>query len=187
MKKTTVLIIALLAACLAVCIVSINLAENGGISITVQSTPTPTPVPTPKPTPRPTPMPTQSTAPSATRTTVPYVGMHVSSIPYKWTWQGTDNLTVTDQSGNKVKTVKYRYDVSPKSYSIWVDEYDRVVKVTVSDPTATSKTKKKSSYSSSSSLDTSGFVHEEDFYEWYRDDFYDYEEAEDYYKSHGGK
>ena len=31
-----------------------------------------------------------------------------------------------------------------------------------------------------------GFSHPEDFYEWYRDDFYDYEDAEDYYYEHGG-
>lgn len=33
---------------------------------------------------------------------------------------------------------------------------------------------------------TDGFYHAEDFYEWYKDDFSDYEEAEDYYESHGG-
>ena len=31
------------------------------------------------------------------------------------------------------------------------------------------------------------FYHPEDFYEWYYDDFYDYEEAEAYYYSHGGR
>lgn len=31
-----------------------------------------------------------------------------------------------------------------------------------------------------------GFSHPEDFYDWYRDDFFDYEDAEDYYYSHGG-
>ena len=34
---------------------------------------------------------------------------------------------------------------------------------------------------------TDGFVHPEDFYDWYYDDFWDYEEAEEYYYSHGGK
>ena len=36
-------------------------------------------------------------------------------------------------------------------------------------------------------LDASDYVHPEDFYEWYYDDFIDYEEAEDYYYHHGGK
>lgn len=33
---------------------------------------------------------------------------------------------------------------------------------------------------------TDGFYHAEDFYEWYKDDFIDYEDAEEYYESHGG-
>lgn len=36
------------------------------------------------------------------------------------------------------------------------------------------------------SPDTSGYYSAEDFYDWYRDDFIDYEDAEDYYYSHGG-
>lgn len=32
-----------------------------------------------------------------------------------------------------------------------------------------------------------GFSNPEDFYDWYWDDFFDYEDAEDYYYSHGGK
>ena len=36
------------------------------------------------------------------------------------------------------------------------------------------------------SPDTSGYYDSEDFYDYYRDDFSDYEEAEDYYKAHGG-
>lgn len=31
------------------------------------------------------------------------------------------------------------------------------------------------------------FRHPDDFYDWYRDDFADFEEAEDYYYSHGGR
>ncbi len=32
----------------------------------------------------------------------------------------------------------------------------------------------------------SDFAHPEDFYEWYYDDFYDYEEAEEYWEEHAG-
>lgn len=34
--------------------------------------------------------------------------------------------------------------------------------------------------------DTGGFYHPEDFYDWYKDDYIDYEDAENYYYSHGG-
>ena len=33
---------------------------------------------------------------------------------------------------------------------------------------------------------TDGFYHPEDFYDWYKDDFIDYEDAEEYYYEHGG-
>ena len=34
--------------------------------------------------------------------------------------------------------------------------------------------------------DTDSFYSPEDFYDWYYDDFFDYEEAEEYYEEHGG-
>lgn len=36
-------------------------------------------------------------------------------------------------------------------------------------------------------FDVGDFSHVDDFYDWYYDDFFDYEEAEDYYYSYGGK
>ena len=36
-------------------------------------------------------------------------------------------------------------------------------------------------------LVSNSFLEAEDFYEWNYDDFYDHEEAEDYYYGHGGK
>lgn len=39
----------------------------------------------------------------------------------------------------------------------------------------------------SSGPNVGDFVHPDDFYDWYRDDFVDFEEAEDYYYSHGGR
>lgn len=130
-----------------------------------------------------------STSKAAPVTSVPYVGMYVPSQPSNWTWQGTDNLTVKDSSGKAVRTVKYRYDVTPKIYVVWVSESsDQVVKVSITDPTSKAGTNGSSkSKSSSSSLDTSGYYHPDDFYYDNYDDFYDYEEAEDYYYSHGGK
>ena len=50
-------------------------------------------------------------------------------------------------------------------------------------PTATPSTGRKSL---TPEPDTDGFYHPEDFYDWYKHDFIDYEDAEDYYYSHGG-
>ena len=134
-------------------------------------------VPYTTPTPRPTPTPIPS---------VPYVRMYVSSVPSKWTWQGTDNLTVKDAAGNGIRTVKYRYDAPPKIYVIWVSEStNKVVKVSVTDPTASSN-RKISSYKKSSSdpYQAKDYAHPDDFYYDYRDDFWDYEDAEDYWEKH---
>lgn len=55
-------------------------------------------------------------------------------------------------------------------------------------PSATPKLSTRSTKKSSSSgLNASDYYHPDDFYYDYYDDFYDYEEAEDYYSSHGGK
>ena len=131
----------------------------------------------PKPTPR---------ATSTPMPTVPYVGMYVSYVPSKWIWQGTDNLTVKDTAGNKVRTIKYHYDDLPKQYTIWVSEAtNRVVKVSITDPTASAKrsssTKKKSS---SDPYGAKDYAHPDDFYYDYYDDFWDYEDAEDYWEEY---
>ena len=117
---------------------------------------------------------------------VPYVGMYVSKAPSKWQWQGTDNLTVRDTAGNGVRTIKYRFDDPPKIYTIWVRESnDTVVKVSVTDPTAATKpknsTKKKSA---SDPYQAKDYAHPDDFYYDYYDDFWDYEDAEDYWEKH---
>lgn len=140
----------------------------------VISTPKPT-VSTPKPTSR-----------ISTATGTPYVGMYVPSPPSSWSWQGTVNKTVKDRAGNKISTQKYRYDTDNNSYTIWVDKKDNVVKVnsTRSDTTSPSPSKEKKPVSTPK---VSGFSDPEDFYYWYYDDFYDFEEAEDWYYAHGGK
>ena len=135
----------------------------------------------PSPTPRPTPRTTSTPMP-----TVPYVGMYVFYVPSKWTWQGTDNLTVKDTAGNKVRTIKYHYDDLPKQYTIWVSEAtNRVVKVSITDPTPSAKrsssTKKKSS---SDPYGAKDYAHPDDFYYDYYDDFWDYEDAEDYWEEY---
>ena len=57
----------------------------------------------------------------------------------------------------------------------------------VSTPKPSTRSKRSTKKSYSTGLNASDYYHQEDFYEWYYDDFYDYEEAEDYYYSHGGK
>ena len=52
-------------------------------------------------------------------------------------------------------------------------------------PTATPKSvKKKSSSKTDDPYDAASYKHPEDFYEAYRDDFWDYEDAEEYWESH---
>ena len=142
------------------------------------------------PTPRPTAYySTYRSTRSSSRTTYggePYVGQHISGTPADWSWQGTDSTTVKSSTGGAVRTVKYRFDTSTRSYTIWVNDSGSVVKVNYSDRTGTSRSTGRRS-SVSPSLDTSDWYHPEDFYDWNRDDFDDYEDAEDYYYSHGGK
>ena len=117
---------------------------------------------------------------------VPYVGMYVPYIPSNWEWQGTDNLTVKDWTGNRVRTTKYRYDDPPKIYIIWVDEDNEVVKVSVTDPTAPSKKRKTSKPKTTNDpYGASDYAHPDDFYYDYPDDFWDYEDAEDYWAEYG--
>ena len=129
---------------------------------------------------------TPKPAPAQSAATVdPYVGLYVSAVPSAWEWQGTDNTTVKDQSGGKVRTTKYRYDTASKIFVIWVNESDRVVKVSVTEIGA--KHKKIKGQSVIPPIDVSDFTDPEDFYEWNLDDFSDYEDAEEYYHEHGGR
>ena len=143
-----------------------------------------TPVYTPQPSAKP--VATSTPKPSATpMPAVPYVGMYVSYVPSRWQWQGTDNLTVRDAAGKGIRTTKYRYDTNPKIYVIWVNENNQVVKVSITDPTATPKPRSSAKQKSTSDpYHASDYAHPEDFYDWYADDFWDYEDAEDYWEAH---
>ncbi len=150
--------------------------------------------PVPQPTPTATPVTVKATAtPRPTAISVntpvdPYVGMPALFYKSSWEWRGTDNTTVKDASGNKVRTTKYSYDTTKKSFTIWVNESDVVVLVRYSEKGGSSSSSgsgKKKSLAPTPNV--SDYVDSEDFYDWYRDDFDDYEDAEDYYYSHGGK
>ena len=55
----------------------------------------------------------------------------------------------------------------------------------ISPSTYTTTKKKQTFYNNDPVVDD--FTNPEDFYDWCYDDFFDYEEAEDYYYSHGGE
>ena len=173
------MIIVLLSLLVIIVVAGISTANRSlGISIpsyTIEPTSKIVPYTTPTPRPTPTPMPS-----------VPYVSMYVSYVPSKWTWQGTDNLTVKDAAGNGIRTIKYRYDAPPKIYVIWVSEStNNVVKVSVTDPTASSNRKSSTNKKSSSDpYQAKDYAHPDDFYYDYYDDFWDYEDAEDYWEKH---
>ena len=176
--------IIILASLLVIIVVAGISTANRSPGVSVPSymiEPTTSVVPYTTPTPQPTPRPTPTPMPS-----VPYVGMYVSYVPSKWTWQGTDNLTVKDAAGNGIRTIKYRYDAPPKIYVIWVSEStNNVVKVSVTDPTASSNRKSTTNKKSTSDpYQAKDYAHPDDFYYDYRDDFWDYEDAEDYWERH---
>ncbi|MDO4974066.1 MAG: hypothetical protein Q4E38_07650 [Eubacteriales bacterium] len=131
--------------------------------------------------------PTTRVAVSRTWTGAPYTGMYVPTVPEAWQWKGSDYHTVKSSYGKEMKTEKYLYYIGDNKYTIYVDKDDTVVKVeltAIRPEKSTAKTGKRRSVIPSP--DTSGYYSAEDFYDYYRDDFSDYEDAEDYYNSHGG-
>ena len=98
----------------------------------------------------------------------------------KMKWQGQDNRTCS------VKTTKYRYDEGDYTYIIWVNKDNKIMKVSLSlhgDALRQYNSTTRST-SSRNEFDVDDFVNPEDFYDWYKDDFVDFEEAEDYYHEH---
>ena len=127
-------------------------------------------------------------------------------MPYIGMWEGYVNKTRLGEPGT-VKTNRYHRDrIShvEKIYKFYKDGKiiyvvkcldGRVSEISnlryrLSSSGSSSGHSSGSSSSSSGSLvpspDTKYFSDPEDFYDYYYDDFLDYEEAEDYYYSHGG-
>ena len=160
-------------------------SENKLMSHSIPYPSTSTPKPTGKP--MPTAQPTMWVPVSSSWTGVPYTGMYVPAVPEVWQRKGSDYTTVKNNRGKEIKTEKYYYYLGDNKYTIYVDEHDTVVKVEklVILPEKSSS-KSSTHHSIRPSPDTSGYYSAEDFYDYYRDDFRDYEEAEDYYYSHGG-
>lgn len=119
---------------------------------------------------------------------VPYVGMSESRIgdtslgkPSNKVRHNTEmisgevytaNLYDFYQNGKRIFTARC---VRGRVTEVW-DERNSV---------SSSYTPKSGKSSTGPSVES--FSHPEDFYDWYWDDFFDYEDAEDYYYEHGGK
>ena len=115
----------------------------------------------------------------------PSVGQYVTKSQMdQMHWEGNDNKTCD------VHTTKYLYTSGDgEKYRLWISDYNCIKKVVKllgshsSDPS----TGKSGTGGLNNEPSVDGFSHPEDFYDWYWDDFFDYEDAEDYYYSHGGK
>lgn len=128
---------------------------------------------------------------------VPYIGMSEEYIAK--TSLGTPSLIGHNRqvkNGDQLLANLYDYYnrngeviysvrcVEGKITEIW-DKRDNPVK-----PRNTNTTNKSSSSSEKKNKDpyhASSFAHPDDFYEWYYDDFWDYEDAEDYWDKHHNK
>lgn len=114
----------------------------------------------------------------------PSVGQYVSKSQLdQMRWEGNDNKTCD------VHTTKYLYTSrGGEKYRLWVSDYNCIKKVVkLSSSSSGSSTGKTGTKSLDTGPSVDGFSNPEDFYDWYWDDFFDYEDAEDYYYSHGGK
>lgn len=180
MKKLTRL---LACICILACVSSLTGCGSKAAKPAVTYTPTYRPIATPKPTVKPS----TRIGVSSSWTGTPRTGMYVPTIPKAWEWVGSDFHTVKNSAGKDIQTGKYHYYTENTMYTIYVDKDDTVVKVE-----STSRARWNSGNNSSThrsvmpSPDTSGYYGVEEFFDYYRDYFIDYEDAEDYYYSHGG-
>ena len=169
--------------CVAFVIFSIKLDEM------FYSPPVPTSTPVVTATPRPTPL------PSPTPSRVYIVGSSSSStksdpnrprLGEKISYKEETYFLGGEEIGG-VSTSKFRLTRGSKTYIVYVDK-DYIVK-RVEDYQSKASTGKSSSTSgkkkTGSSLPASDYVHPEDFYDMYEDDFWDYEDAEDYWEEYG--
>ena len=148
------------------------------------SKPAPTATPRPSVTVRPTPKPKPSPAPTVRPKATPHpsglrVGMKLSRDVELYYLGGGGTI-------DGVSTWRYRYLAGTTYYVVYLDS-DRTVK-RIEDYTPQTSSKKsrsgKVSDSSSDPFHASDYAHPEDFYDWYKDDFWDYEDAEDYWEEH---
>ena len=90
---------------------------------------------------------------------------------------------------NPCNTKAYKQSMQSHSYSYQTTSRTTKKQTKAAEPRATATQKKTTGKNrrKSKGIDASDYVHPDDFYYDYHDDFSDYEEAEDYYYHHGGK
>ncbi len=121
---------------------------------------------------------------------VPFVGMPDEYINDTSLGEGTydGEERYLNKNGKLKKAWRYKFYNNGKCVFIALCDGGYVVEVRdyrVSESSSyVPKNNSGSRYDNSPSVE--GFSNPEDFYDWYYDDFFDYEEAEDYYYSHGG-
>ena len=126
------------------------------------------------------------------RTGVPFVGLAESRIGDTSLGKPDPNMRRTLGTYGGEEVIFFRYDFVRDKKIIFSAFCYKGTVVKVEDYRSSPiPTKKPSSYSSGSSSyvypDPSEFDDPSDFYYWYYDEFADYEEAEEYYYSHGGR
>ena len=89
-----------------------------------------------------------------------------------------------DSQTCSVPTKVYYYTDGQNAYNLWISEDNKILLIKEALPPS-GKTGKSSSHAYDPDVD--GFTDPDDFYDWYKDDFFDYEDAEEYYYDHGGE
>ena len=126
------------------------------------------------------------------RTGVPFVGLPESRIGDTSLGKPDPNMRRTTGTYGGKDVIFFRYDFVRDNKIIFSAFcYNGRVVLVEDYRSSPIPTKKPSSYSSGSSSysypDPGEFDDPSDFYYWYYDEFVDYEEAEEYYYSHGGR
>ena len=128
----------------------------------------------------------------ARNSTVPYVGMSEAYINKTKLGKASDEVRHNREVKNGLQYEANLYDFYENGRLVFTARclWGRVTQVwdkrNQSPSTSTSANKKKQTFSSNDPV-VGDFTNPEDFYDWYYDDFFDYEEAEDNYYSHGGE
>lgn len=122
---------------------------------------------------------------------VPYVGMPESRISDTSLGRPSDKVRHNYQVKNGEQYLANLYDFYQNGKCVFTARCVQGTVTEVWDNRDNPQTPYVPSNSGGKTYDTGpsvdGFSNPEDFYDWYWDDFFDFEDAEDYYYSHGGK
>lgn len=122
---------------------------------------------------------------------VPYVGMPESRINDTSLGRPSDKVRHNYQVKNGEQYLANLYDFYQNGKCVFTARCVQGTVTEVWDNRDNPQTPYVPSNGGGKAYDTgpsvNGFSNPEDFYDWYWDDFFDFEDAEDYYYSHGGK